>query len=116
MKVTSKKLTEDGTYRIEYENGDAEFRPETLPDSVTVEECGTCGYDHRSDEFASDCRADWFGLIDADYIGDTLIIPRYVDSTGQTWVSRDDIRVHADDPEALRPMPAATDTKRNLTP
>ena len=104
MKVISKKLVENGIHRIGYENGNAEFRPETLPESVTIEECETCGYDHRSDQVADDCRADWFGLIPADMIGETIIIPRYIDANGDTWISRDDVRMFEDDCESLRPI------------
>lgn len=59
--------------------------PEALPESVTVEHCGCCEFEHRSDEFA-DCRADWFGLMTADSYD--KVPTQYVDANGEEWISR----------------------------
>ena len=60
--------------------------PELLPDGVTIDDCDVCGFGHRSDHF-SDCRADWYGLIQIDQDEYSLAI--YLDSNGSLWTNRE---------------------------
>ena len=64
----------------------AQKGPELLPDGVTIDDCGQCGYHHRSDHFA-DCRADWYGLIQIDQ--DEYSRAIYLNSNGDLWISRE---------------------------
>ena len=59
-----------------------------VPAGVTVETCGCCEFDHRSDQFA-DCRADWYGLLPADLHDDPEDLILW-DADGDPWISRAD--------------------------